>query len=396
MAAQLSSNWKKLQAQIKAEPSKVKTATGKPTAGTPAAAKKKTDTKPFGGKKRSRGTEEPAQKGKPPAKKPRPTGATTSTSTAAAAAAKKPAARSKPSSMGVAQSSKLSNEAAYDNNGKGQRLPKGVTPSLALWAEDHDISAEDMAQAYGLGGVATSINTGGRVKVGAAAIGDTAAAASSAETDRENAGRTPGLAVGKYIALDCEMVGVGPDGREDALARVSVVDFFGRQVYDSYVKPRPGQRVTDWRTHVSGVSSRHLRLARPFDEVRTVVEDLLRGEDGEGKQETRILVGHDVRHDLQVLDLSHPPRLIRDTAKFSGFKQYGHGPKPALRVLAREILGIDIQQGAHSSVEDARVTMHLFRQHKPAFDVECANKFGAEPSAGGSSKGKSGGRNKKR
>ncbi|CAK7225204.1 3'-5' exonuclease [Sporothrix bragantina] len=390
MAAQLSSNWKKLQAQIKAEPSKVKTATDKPATGNPAGGKNKADTKSVPGKKRPRGAEEPAPKGKPPAKKSRPT-ETTSTS-----AGKRSAAKTKPNGMGIAQSSKLSNEAAYDNNGKGQRLPKGVTPSLALWAEDHDISAEDMAQAYGLGGIATSTGTSGRVKVGAAAIGDTAAANSSAETDRENAGRTPNLAVGKYIALDCEMVGIGPDGREDALARVSVVDFFGRQVYDSFVKPQQGQRVTDWRTHVSGVSSRHLRLARPFDEVRTVIEDLLRGEDGEGKQETRILVGHDVRHDLQVLGLSHPPRLIRDTAKFSGFKQYGHGPKPALRVLAREILGIDIQQGAHSSVEDARVTMHLFRQHKPAFDVECANKFGPEPGAGGSSKGKGGGRKKKR
>lgn len=364
MAAQLSSNWKKLQAQIKAEPSKSKAATDKPAA--------KPTSKPVAGKKRPHGGEDPAHKGKPPAKKPRPATAT----------------RTNPRKMGVAQSSKLSNEAAYDHNGKGQKLPRGITPSLALWAEDHDISAEDMAQAYGLGGVATSTGPGsgggGRVKVGAAAVGDTAAATSSAVTDRENAGRTPNLAVGKYIALDCEMVGVGADGRDDALARVSVVDFFGRQVYDSFVKPQAGQRVTDWRTHVSGVSARHLRLARPFEEVRTVVEDMLRGEDdvNNKKQETRILVGHDVKHDLQVLGLGHPPRLIRDTAKFSGFKKYGHGPKPALRVLAREILGIEIQQGAHSSVEDARVTMQLFRQHKPAFDVECANKFGAEPAAG--------------
>ncbi|CAK7266196.1 3'-5' exonuclease [Sporothrix epigloea] len=389
MATQLSSNWKKLQAQIKAEPSKAKTAAENPASGKPYAAQKKAVGNSATSKKRPRAAEDSVHESKPPAKKQRPSETRTGT---------KPAAKSKPNGMGVTQSSQLSNEAAYDRNGKGLRLPKGVTPSLALWAEDHDISAEDVAQAYGLGGVATSIGTSGRVRVGVAAIGDTAAASSSAETDRENAGRTPNLAVGKYLSLDCEMVGIGPDGREDALARVSVVDFFGRQVYDSFVKPQPGQFVTDWRTHVSGVSSRHLRLARPFDEVQAAVDSLLRGEDGESKQETRILVGHDVRHDLHVLGLSHPPRLIRDTAKFSGFKQYGHGPKPALRVLAREILGIDIQQGVHSSVEDARVTMHLFRQHKPAFDVECANKFGAEQIVGGTSKvkGKGAGRKKKR
>ncbi|KAL1902301.1 3'-5' exonuclease [Sporothrix stenoceras] len=376
MAAQLSSNWKKLQAQIKAEPSKPKAekAAGKPESKSIG----KLTGKPVAGKKRAHDGE-----GKPATKKARLAATTTNGTTNG-----KTKPKIHPKKMGVAQSSKLSNEAAYDHNGKGHKLPKGITPSLALWAEDHDISAEDMAQAYGLGdvGKSTASVASGRVKVGAAAVGDTAVAASSAETDRENAGRTPNLAVGKYISLDCEMVGIGEGGHDDALARVSVVDFFGRQVYDSFVKPQAGQRVTDWRTHVSGVSSRHLRTARPFEEVRTAIEDLLSGKDdvGGAKRETRILVGHDVKHDLTVLGLGHPPRLIRDTAKFSGFKKYGHGPKPALRVLAREILGIEIQTGQHSSVEDARVTMQLFRQHKPAFDVECANKFGPEPAAGAS------------
>lgn len=378
MAAQLSSNWKKLQAQIKAEPSRPKAE--KPAGKPESKSTSKSTGKPTAGKKRPYDGE-----GKPSAKKARPEAAASHTN-----GKTKPKIHPSSKKMGVAQSSKLSNEAAYNHNGKGQKLPKGITPSLALWAEDHDISAEDMAQAYGLGDVnkSTAPVPSGRGKVGAAAVGDTAAAASSAATDRENAGRTPNLAVGKYIALDCEMVGIGEGGHDDALARVSVVDFFGRQVYDSFVKPQAGQWVTDWRTHVSGVSSRHLRLARPFEEVRRVVEDLLRGEEddnvggGAKKGETRILVGHDVKHDLTVLGLSHPPRLIRDTAKFSGFKKYGHGPKPALRVLAREILGLEIQTGQHSSVEDARVTMQLFRQHKPAFDVECANKFGPEPGAG--------------
>lgn len=142
---------------------------------------------------------------------------------------------------------------------------------------------------------------------------------------------------------------------------------------------QPGQTVVDWRTPVSGITRSKLREGRPFEDVRAVVAALLRGDDEKGAkgpgERGRILVGHDVRHDLRVLELSHPPRLIRDTAKFSGFKQYGHGPKPALRVLARTLLDVDIQQGAHSSVEDARVTMQLFRQHKSAFDMECANRF---------------------
>ncbi|KAG7121064.1 RNA exonuclease 4 like protein [Verticillium longisporum] len=68
---------------------------------------------------------------------------------------------------------------------------------------------------------------------------------------------------------------------------------------------------------------------------------------------------------------------IRDTSKFPGFRRYGNGKKPALRKLAEEILKVEIQQGAHSSVEDAKVTMALFRRHKPAFDVDNTNRFPA-------------------
>ena len=57
--------------------------------------------------------------------------------------------------------------------------------------------------------------------------------------------------IGKYIAMDCEMVGVGRDGAESALARVSIVNYNGEQVYDSYVLPK--EQVVDWRTAVSGI-----------------------------------------------------------------------------------------------------------------------------------------------
>jgi len=51
--------------------------------------------------------------------------------------------------------------------------------------------------------------------------------------------------------MDCEMVGVGDDGKESILARVSIVNQFGCCVYDKFV--RPTERVTDYRTKVSGV-----------------------------------------------------------------------------------------------------------------------------------------------
>jgi len=57
--------------------------------------------------------------------------------------------------------------------------------------------------------------------------------------------------VTKVVGMDCEMVGVGDDGRDSILARVSIVNQYGRCIYDKFVKPT--ERVTDYRTKVSGV-----------------------------------------------------------------------------------------------------------------------------------------------
>lgn len=53
------------------------------------------------------------------------------------------------------------------------------------------------------------------------------------------------------MAIDCEMVGVGHDGEDSILARVSLVNQFGKCIYDKFVKPT--ERVTDYRTAVSGI-----------------------------------------------------------------------------------------------------------------------------------------------
>ena len=57
--------------------------------------------------------------------------------------------------------------------------------------------------------------------------------------------------VGKYLAIDCEMVGVGLYGSESSLARVSLVNYYGAVILDEFVRQR--ERVVDYRTHVSGI-----------------------------------------------------------------------------------------------------------------------------------------------
>ncbi|KAF2083274.1 exonuclease [Saccharata proteae CBS 121410] len=252
--------------------------------------------------------------------------------------------------------------------------PKSApSATLALFAEDNDIPVADVAAAYNLPTNATTLPQ------------------AQDYNDEPNAGLNTSVTAGKYIAIDCEMVGVGPTPDQDSqLARVSIVNFHGHQLYDSYVLPK--LPVTDYRTSVSGITPALLRpgFARPFNEVVKAVSDLIQG---------RILVGHAIQNDLTVLMLSHPKRDIRDTSRHPAFRKISAGKSPSLKRLAKEILGVDIQGGQHSSVEDARATMLLFRREKDAFEVEHAKKWGrsaAGEGEGATNGGSGGGKNQKK
>ncbi|ODQ81720.1 hypothetical protein BABINDRAFT_170405 [Babjeviella inositovora NRRL Y-12698] len=162
---------------------------------------------------------------------------------------------------------------------------------------------------------------------------------------------------GKYLSMDCEFVGIGPEGKESALARVSIVNFYGHVIYDTFVKPR--EKVTDWRTWVSGVTPRHMKIAVSFQEAQKKSADLLNN---------KVLVGHAIQHDLDALFLSHPKALIRDTSKHPEYRKLAMGKTPSLKKLTKEILGLEIQGGEHSSVEDARATMMLYRLQRAEFE----------------------------
>lgn len=169
-----------------------------------------------------------------------------------------------------------------------------------------------------------------------------------------------------YFALDCEMVGVGPDGLTSAVGRVTIVNWENQIVLDTYVEvPAP---VTDYRTHVSGITPEHLQ-PRPghslmtFPQVRSHVQAILRG---------KILIGHGLENDLQVLGLYHPWTDIRDTATYSYFMREFRDPVTGavtlapkkLRDLTWEALGRQIQNpGApHCPMEDAIAALDLYKE----------------------------------
>lgn len=171
-----------------------------------------------------------------------------------------------------------------------------------------------------------------------------------------NAGLSKNVDLGKYISLDCEMVGVGLGGTESSLARVSIVNYNGEQVYDSFVSQK--ESVTDWRTPISGIKPAHMKYARSFEEVQGDVARILEG---------RVVVGHALKHDFKALLLDHPAKDVRDTSKLAAYKRLAGGT-PKLQLLASELLGLEIQGGEHSSLEDARACMLLFRRDKDSFE----------------------------
>ena len=66
----------------------------------------------------------------------------------------------------------------------------------------------------------------------------------------------------KYIAIDCEMVGVGIGGSESSLARVSVVNYYGVVEVDEFVQQK--ERVVDYRTKWSGIRAQDMVQGEPI------------------------------------------------------------------------------------------------------------------------------------
>lgn len=174
---------------------------------------------------------------------------------------------------------------------------------------------------------------------------------------------------GRYIALDCEFVGVGHGGYESALARVSIVDWNNAVLLDTYVKV--DEPVTDYRTFVSGIREEHLEsdIAMDAEKCIELVKKILKG---------KILVGHGLNCDLGVMGIQHPWYATRDTAKYEPFmkkEKSGKGntailpfsmmPKPRkLKDLALTKLKRTIQKEgeSHCSIEDAIAALDLYKK----------------------------------
>ncbi|KAL7520055.1 hypothetical protein ACHAWX_004809 [Stephanocyclus meneghinianus] len=172
-----------------------------------------------------------------------------------------------------------------------------------------------------------------------------------------------------YFSLDCEMVGVGPEGLDSAVARVAICNWAEEVILDTYVQVPT--EITDYRTFVSGIEAKDLEGSdvMPLEQVRCLVKNILHG---------KILIGHALENDLAALKITHPWHDIRDTASYPPFmKEIRDGEDRSilrprkLKELAWDHLGRDIQaQGeAHNPVEDARTALRLYKSVRMQWEL---------------------------
>ena len=147
------------------------------------------------------------------------------------------------------------------------------------------------------------------------------------------------------IAIDCEMVETCA-GKE--LARVSLVDYMGRVLYDSIVLPE--NEIEDYLTQYSGITRKMMMECRKS--FREAQKDVLKYLD-----ESSILVGHAIDNDLRCLKLIH--NRIIDTSDIFPHPN-GHPSKHSLVFLLQRVIraSLDRERG-HDSVDDARATLRV-------------------------------------
>jgi RNA exonuclease 1 len=97
------------------------------------------------------------------------------------------------------------------------------------------------------------------------------------------------------VALDCEML-YSTGGMR--VARVSVVDGSGTEVYDELVRMDDGVEVIDYNTRFSGIKQEdHDKALKPLASIRKSLDALINS--------NTIMIGHALDNDLKTLRIIH-------------------------------------------------------------------------------------------
>ncbi|KAF8321547.1 hypothetical protein DL93DRAFT_2034817, partial [Clavulina sp. PMI_390] len=156
----------------------------------------------------------------------------------------------------------------------------------------------------------------------------------------------------QFVALSTQCVGIGANGTVPMVARVSLVDFRGQIILDTYI--RPTNPVFSYRTTQTGIEPHHLENAPPFEQVKAIVEASIRG---------KTVVGHTLWEDFEVMGLRHPAYDTRDTALYLPYRE---ALKMMNRVIGLPTLVFRFMQHSiavqrQDSLENARALIDLYR-----------------------------------
>lgn len=159
----------------------------------------------------------------------------------------------------------------------------------------------------------------------------------------------------KAVVLDCEMAGV-TRGRAEAIC-ISAVDYFtGAVLLDKLVWP--SERVVNWRTDIHGITSMEMQAALSTGQALAGWESA-RQELWNLIDDSTILVGHALQHDLEVLRMIH--HRVVDSALVAQ-SAVGLARQWGLKTLCTDLLQKEIREnigGVHNCLEDVLATREV-------------------------------------
>ena len=155
------------------------------------------------------------------------------------------------------------------------------------------------------------------------------------------------------VALDAEMLICV--GEEKQIGRLSIVNYNRVTLYDSFFKP--SKRVKSYLTEFSGLTALNTSRAPTFEDEKAKIAEILKG---------KTIVGHSLGMDRKVLTLEWESKMQRDISNFPIFKK--NSRKVKLKTLSEKFLRLEIQHGRHSSVEDARAALELYKLYRKEID----------------------------
>jgi len=191
------------------------------------------------------------------------------------------------------------------------------------------------------------------------------------------------------VGIDCEFqeVFVESIGKcRYRVGRVSIVNYYGDVIYDvfAWYPEEEGKRKKLPPPNLKlGVYWADIKLrnrACPIAEVEYNVEAILR--------QAEIVVGHAIHNDIKVFSEGVFKGIKTcDTQLYEPYREYGIGRQrlPKLAVLSVEVLNWSIQGEEHSSAEDAKAAVLLYRKSQDGIEkqqgvaVDWRLKWGYQP-----------------